>query len=163
MSRKVNIISGILTMSGVALAVTVAMMSPPSVDVEQHACLAKNIYFEARSERVEGRIAVAQVTLNRVNHSYWPSTICEVVYQPHQFSWTHLISDQTPREQDAWENAKVIARDVMIGNVEDPTNNAVFYHANWVNPSWANQMELSKVIGNHLFYKWDGVWDEDQS
>jgi len=48
----------------------------------------------------------------------------------------------------------------MIGNVEDPSKGAVFYHANWVNPDWAKQMDLSKVIGNHLFYTWDGVWDD---
>ena len=74
---------------------SVAMMAPPEVDKEQHKCLALNIYHEARSESMEGQIAVAQVTLNRVAHSEWPSTICEVVSEPKQFSWTHLLKDHS--------------------------------------------------------------------
>jgi len=161
MSRTTNIISGLITMSIAAGIVAAAMMAPPTVDPKQHECLALNIYHEARGERVEGQIAVAQVTLNRVKHDEWGSTICEVVYQPKQFSWTHMIEDQDPKENRAWFQAKVIARDVMIGNVEDPTKGAVYYHANYVNPNWAKYMVLSKVIGNHLFYTWDGDWDSD--
>ena len=148
-------------MSIAAGIVAAAMMAPPTVDPEQHECLALNIYHEARGERVEGQIAVAQVTMNRVEHDKWGSTICEVVYQPKQFSWTHMIEDQTPQESRAWRKAKVIARDVMIGNVDDPTMGAVYYHANYVNPDWAEYMDLSKVIGNHLFYTWDGDWNAD--
>ena len=140
--------------------VAAAIMSVPIVDVKEHECLALNVYHESRGERVEGQIAVAQVTINRVNHKEWPSSICEGVYQPYQLSVTHLIKDPSPIEAKAWNSAKVIARDVMIGNVEDPSLGAVFYHANWVNPDWADQMDLSKVIGNHLFYTWDGVWDD---
>jgi spore germination cell wall hydrolase CwlJ-like protein len=82
------------------------------------------------------------------------------VYQPKQFSWTFLIEDQTPKENKSWAQARVIARDVMIGNVDDPTQGATFYHATYVNPSWADQMEVSKIIDKHVFYTWDGVWDE---
>ena len=148
-------------MSIAAGIVAAAMMAPPTIDSEQHECLALNIYHEARGERVEGQIAVAQVTLNRVKHDEWGSTICEVVYQPKQFSWTHMIEDQAPKYSKSWRKAKIIARDVMIGNVEDPTMGAVYYHANYVNPNWAEYMDLSKVIGNHLFYTWDGDWDAD--
>ena len=140
---------------------SVAMMAPPEVDKEQHKCLALNIYHEARSESMEGQIAVAQVTLNRVAHSEWPSTICEVVYEPKQFSWTHLLKDHSATEARAWKKAQIIARDVMIGNVEDPTYGAVFYHANYVDPNWAEYVDLTKVIGNHLFYTWDGDWNAD--
>ena len=146
-------------MSIITGGVVIAMMSLPTLDEKQLDCLALNVYHESRSERVEGQIAVAQVTLNRVAHNEWPSTICEVVYQPKQFSWTHLIKDHTPMEKKAWKKARVIARDVMIGNVDDPTHGAVFYHANYVNPDWASFMDLSKVIGNHLFYTWDGDWN----
>lgn len=159
MSRIINITSGLITMgllAGIGLA---AMMSAPQIDSEQHKCLAMNVYHEARGERMEGQMAVAHVTLNRVAHDNWPDTICDVVYEPKQFSWTHMIKDHTPKEIKAWKDATVIARDVMIGNTEDPTYGAVFYHANWVNPEWAKQMDLSKVIGRHLFYTWDGTWN----
>lgn len=142
-----------------AVAVTLSMMHP-SIDTKAHNCLAMNIYHEARGEVIEGQIAVAHVTINRVNHEEWPNNICDVVYQPKQFSWTFLIEDQTPKENKSWKQAQVIARDVMIGNVEDPTLGATFYHATYVNPSWADQMEVSKIIDKHVFYTWDGVWDE---
>lgn len=146
-----------------ALTVTAAMMAEPELDPVELECLAKNVYFEARGERVEGQIAVAQVTINRVNHFKWPSTICEVVYQPKQFSWTHLIKDQTPRDKRAYTIAMVIARDVMLGNVNDPTDGSVFYHAASVDPDWAEYLTLSKVIGSHLFYTWDGDWNPNNN
>ena len=159
MSRIINILSGFLTMSMLTALGLTAMMSAPTVDPEQHKCLAMNIYHEARGERVEGQIAVAHVTLNRVDHKNWPSSICEVVYEPKQFSWTHMIKDHTPSNFKAYRDAEIIARDVMIGNTEDPTYGAVFYHANYVNPDWADQVDLSKIIGRHLFYTWDGQWN----
>ena len=139
-----------------------ATMAPPELDMKDHECLSMNIYHESRGEQAQGQIAVAQVTVNRVKHRQWPSSICEVVYQPKQFSWTHLIKNHSPKETKAWKRAQVIARDVLIGNVADVTGGAVFYHANWIkNPYWAKEVTLSKVIGNHLFYTWDGVWDDD--
>ena len=60
------------------------------------ACLSKNIYFEARGEDTEGQVAVAHVTLNRVEHKNFPNTICEVVHQAKVWdghpavSYTHL-------------------------------------------------------------------------
>ena len=159
----IHIASGGITMGIVGMAlVGAAMMAPPELVSQDHECLSMNIYHESRGERAEGQIAVAFTTINRVKHTQWPSTICEVVYQPKQFSWTHLIKNQSPKETKAWKRAQVIARDVLIGNVVDPTKGAVFYHANWIkNPYWAKKMTLSKVIGNHLFYTWDGVWDDD--
>jgi len=155
MKKIKNITSGILTMGVIAGAIGIAMLGAPTVDTVQQECLAMNIYHEARGEVVEGQIAVAHVTLNRVEDTRWPDNICDVVYQPKQFSWTHLIKNQTPTEKKAWKQAKVIARDVMIGNTVDPTDGATFYHANYVNPYWAKDMTISKVIGVHIFYTWD--------
>ena len=154
-NKYVHIASGILTMATITAIGLVAMMSLPEVDPKQHKCMALNIYHEARGERWEGQIAVAHVTMNRVRHENWPNTICEVVYQSKQFSWTHMIKDHTATEERAWKEAQVIARDIMIGNTEDPTKGAEFYHANYVNPWWAKEYKLTKVIGNHLFYSLD--------
>lgn len=147
-------------MSIVAAAITIGMLGEPQVDPMQQECMAKNIYYEARSEVLEGQIAVAHVTANRVKHDNWPSSICGVVYQDKQFSWTFLVKNQTPKEKKMWNQALTIARDVMIGNTYDPTHGAVFYHANYVNPSWAKKdsLTVSKVIGVHIFYIWDGNW-----
>ena len=159
MKKFITITSGLMTMSIIAAIIAIGMQGPPTVDPVQHKCLAMNIYHESRSEVIEGQIAVAHVTLNRVAHNKWSNTICGVVYERKQFSWTFLLKDHTPKEKAAWKQSKVIARDVMIGNTVDPTSGATFYHANYVNPKWAKQMEVSKVIGYHIFYKWDGTWD----
>jgi N-acetylmuramoyl-L-alanine amidase len=161
MSRTLNITSGLLTMSVLtgALVITLSMGGQPDIDPKSQNCLAMNIYHEARGEVIEGQIAVAHVTMNRVEHKEWPNSICDVVYQPKQFSWTFMIKDQTPKENKSWKQARAIARDVMIGNVDDPTKGATFYHATYVNPVWADQMEVSKIIDKHVFYVWDGTWD----
>ena len=147
-------------MSIVVAAVTIGMLGTPTVDPEQQRCMAMNIYHEARGEVVEGQIAVAHVTANRVAHNNWPGTVCDVVYQNKQFSWTFQIKDPTPKDEKLWNQSLVIARDVIIGNTDDPTDGAVFYHANYVNPTWAKQesLNVSKVIGVHIFYRWDGTW-----
>ena len=156
----INISSGLFIMTGMALAAVSAMhmMAEPVVPQKDLECLALNIYHEARGETVEGQIGVAFVTLNRVEHDNWPDNICDVVYQEKQFSWTHVIKDHTPYERKPYREAQAIARDVIIGNVVDPSKGAVFYHARWVNPSWTSYVEVSKVIGNHIFYTWDGDW-----
>mgnify|MGYP000866435691 CR=1 FL=1 len=123
-------------------------------------CLAMNIYHEARGEPEEGQIGVAYVTLNRMNHWNWPDNICEVVWQPHQFSWTTDNIDNTPRDTERYEAAMAVAREVYLNREEDPTNGAVFYHANWVNPSWANYSSVNESwrLGVHIFYTWSGTW-----
>lgn len=121
-------------------------------------CLAMNIYHESRNQILEGQLAVAHVTMNRVKHKYWPNEVCDVVYQKKQFSWTFLKKDTTPYEKDAWDQAIFIAKDVLYGNTIDPTEGATFFHTPSVKPSWAEQMQMSKKIGNHIFYIWDGKW-----
>jgi N-acetylmuramoyl-L-alanine amidase len=151
--KIINTASGLITMGIAASIVAAALALRPDIDNEQHKCMALNIYHEARGEVTEGQIAVAQVTVNRVQDKRWPNTICDVVYQNKQFSWTHMIKNPNPTDDKAWRKAQVIARDVMLGNVEDPSFGANHYHANWVNPLWAKEMKLVRVIGSHLFYE----------
>lgn len=126
--------------------------------VDERECLALNIYHEARGESVIGQIAVAQVTVNRVNHDYFPDTVCEVVWQPHQFSWTGDGYSDAVEDQSAYSVALNIADWVLRGEEDDPTNGSLFYHANWVNPSWTSSLDRDTQIGIHIFYTWDGTW-----
>ena len=124
-------------------------------------CLALNIYHEARGESLEGQAAVAHVTINRVNHEWFPNSICQVVYQSSQFSWVHQRRNHTPQDTEAWNRALLIANSFIEGEFSsfDPTEGATFYHAVHVNPPWNNQMELIDTVGVHEFYYWDGTWD----
>ena len=114
-------------------------------------CLAKNIYYEARGEPMHGKIAVAQVTLNRVTHrTEFQSSICQVVYAKHQFSWT-MEQHREPRGE-AWLEAKAIAKAVVVGTVYLPKFNALYFHNLTVKPQWNKTKELVAKIGNHIFY-----------
>ena len=149
-----NILSFIMT-STIATGVIVGCTSYEAKAKHGKAktCLAMNIYHEARGESIAGQIAVAQVTMNRVEHKSWPDTVCEVVYQKKQFSWTHTIKDTTPYENDAWETAKSIASSVYNDQEDDYVHGAVFYHADYVTPYWAKSYEEVTRIGTHIFYR----------
>jgi len=123
-------------------------------------CLALNIYHEARSEPLEGREAVAAVTINRTAAPGFPDSVCAVVQQGGksrskgcQFSWwCDRYSDQ-PKEQSAWSQALSLSRQALQGKVADPTDGALYYHARYVKPRWARTFKRTEKIGRHLFYK----------
>ena len=126
-------------------------------------CLAKNIYYEAGSEPYEGKLAVAQVTLNRVNSGKFPSDICSVVYQKTvdqnlrtvcQFSWTCMVKELVNKNKYVWEESYLIAKRALTEPVLHDTiaeSNALYFHAVYVNPGWS-KTKVVKQIGNHIFY-----------
>ena len=122
-------------------------------------CLALNIYFEARSEPPEGQLAVAVATLNRVIATDYPDTVCGVVWQSKQFSWTHDGKSDIPKEELPWLVANTVARYAMkhfeLNSHDDVlyTHGITHYHADYVHPDWANHMELVLTIGSHKFYR----------
>jgi spore germination cell wall hydrolase CwlJ-like protein len=119
-------------------------------------CLAENIYYEAGYEPRDGKIAVAMVTLNRVQDPQFPKDICSVVKQKTkstcQFSW-FCEPNKTTQNNSAYIQAREIAL-LVYANYEkmhDMTKGALFYHADYVNPRW--KLERTAVIGRHIFYK----------
>jgi spore germination cell wall hydrolase CwlJ-like protein len=159
-----QVIAGILT---AALLVSIPSISQEISDTvikqevnedfnKQLACLTKNIYYEAATESYEGKLAVAQVTLNRVNDSKFPSTICGVVYQRTlgtcQFSWT-CVKNLAINNKYAWEESEIVARKALTEPVlhdKIASTNAQYYHAVYVNPGWKSRVVAK--IGNHVFY-----------
>jgi spore germination cell wall hydrolase CwlJ-like protein len=115
-------------------------------------CLAKNIYFEAKGESLPGKIAVAQVTLNRVLHKQdFNKTICGVVYQKDQFSWTAQPNPRV-RDHSQWKTSQNVAMGILQGKLFLEGFDALYFHANYVKPTWRKQRQYLKTIGNHLFY-----------
>lgn len=127
-------------------------------------CLAINIYKEAGYEPVDGRIAVAQVTLNRVEHREFPNTVCGVVHQKTrnrhtgkftvcQFSWyCDPVHRNRPVHHPTYEESYEIAKQVLIDGVRlSGLENAIFYHAVYINPNW--RYDRITKIGQHIFYK----------
>ncbi len=116
-------------------------------------CLAENIYHEARGESDSGKLAVALVTLNRVKSKYFPDSICKVVWQPKQFSWTTASKRLKKAPNDkGWQKAMMIAKLAISGARYTAIGEATHYHADYVNPGWAQGKLLVATIGAHLFY-----------
>ena len=118
-------------------------------------CMAKNIYHEAGSEPTLGKYAVAKVTINRMKSPQYKDTVCSVVFEPYQFSWANYHGRRwtTPRGEN-WQEAKRIARDVLEnGKRIHGLDDALFYHATYVRPSWSRKFDRVTRIGLHIFYE----------
>ena len=135
-----------------ALAATLSLTTLAATQATDNSvfCLAKNIYHEARGEPLAGKLAVAKVTLNRVKSPQFANTVCDVVYQRWQFSWTH---DKTLRVVDkrAWAEAVNLAKLAIETELEHVKLNALYFHNTSIKPKW-NRVKIAK-IGNHVFYK----------
>lgn len=122
-------------------------------------CLARAIYFEARSESELGQLAVARVILNRTKDPAYPKTICGVVYQGSnqrnscQFSFACDGLPDDVKQPAAWANSKRIAQTAIDGTKSmQIMSTATNYHADYVRPKWANSMKRLVKIGHHIFY-----------
>lgn len=116
------------------------------------ACLARNVYFEARGEPAAGQLAVAEVTMNRKASALFPRTVCAVVYQAGAFSWTGFRALPEPAGEE-WERARKVAETVYYRRHTPVLEGALFYHATYVKPGWTAQKRRVARIGNHVFYK----------
>ena len=130
------------------------------------ACLALNIYFEARDQPIDGQVAVTQVVINRVNDSRFPDSHCKVIKEGPvrnglpiigrcQFSWYCDGLRDTPRDQDAYRWAILVATGVLNRNYEDLVDGSTHYHADHVSPAWSTEETMVVKIGDHLFYRWE--------
>lgn len=121
-------------------------------------CLAQAIYYEARGESNKGKLAVAEVVMNRVRSGNYPETVCGVVFQGAerktgcQFSFTCDGSLSRPVEPLAWRKAERLARHVVLGHMASQVGAATHYHATYVDPYWADSLERTTRIGRHIFY-----------
>jgi spore germination cell wall hydrolase CwlJ-like protein len=115
-------------------------------------CLARNIYYEAGIEDYQGKIAVAQITWNRVKHGRWGKTVCQVVYAKNQFSWTR--QNKPAPSGDLWRASREAAEDFVNGTRVIGLQRSKYYHATWIkDPHWTRNLEVVAVIGQHRFYR----------
>lgn len=123
-------------------------------------CLARNIYYEAGNEPFEGKVAVAQVTLNRVNSGKFPDDVCKVIFQKNviydkiicQFSWyCEKGNKPVSLNNESFQESMTVAKKVLLEDFRLPSlTKAMYYHADYVNPNW-NLPKITK-IGRHIFY-----------
>ena len=124
-------------------------------------CLARNIYYEAGYEPFEGKVAVAQVTINRAESGDFPSDICQVVYQKNivyervlcQFSWyCDHATLKKPMNGATYVESMEVAKKVLLEGFRLPSmKDALYFHGDYINPGWKH--ERVAKIGRHIFYK----------
>lgn len=132
-------------------ALVAAEKSDEELTAEQE-CLAGAIYFEARSESLDGQLAVADVILNRAESGRFADTVCGVVHQPGQFSFVR--GGRMPainRNSQDWREAVAIARIAEKDRWESAASDALFFHAAHVSPRW--KLRRVATVGNHVFYR----------
>ena len=116
-------------------------------------CLAKNIFHEAGNQSEKGKMAVAEVTVNRMKDPKFSGHVCDVVFASNQFSWAnnrHLRWSHPSGEQ--WNESMRIAQQVLDeGKRIKGMEHALFYHADYVHPKWNHVQRLAQ-IGAHIFY-----------
>jgi spore germination cell wall hydrolase CwlJ-like protein len=169
MQKRLYVLASLFTVSAVIFFNT-AFSEDKIIDVQysqlnkeakkQVDCLADNIYFEAGHEPEKGRVAVALVTMNRMQDPRYPKDICSVVKQrvnlTCQFSW-FCESGKRVSNLHAYRESQRAALFVYANydKIKDVTYGALFYHADYVNPGWRG-LEKTTVIGRHIFYKESG-------
>ena len=137
------------------------------VNSEELECMSKNIYFEAATESTAGKLAVAQVTMNRVRSLHYPNTVCKVITQGRhysngfpvkdrcQFSWyCDGKHDEPPTRGSMWKQSQEIAEYVLTTpDLKDITDGATHYHADYISsPRWAHPQRRTVEIDTHIFY-----------
>lgn len=134
-------------------ALVAAMPGPGKLSREME-CLAGAIYFESRGEPLAGQLAVGQVIVNRAESRGFPSDYCGVVFQRSQFSFVR--SGRMPsinRASNAWSRATAIARIAHEGLWDSAAGDALYFHANYVRPSWSRSKTARATIDTHIFYR----------
>ena len=119
-------------------------------------CLATAVYFEARGESVDGQLAVARVVMNRAASGKYPPSWCATVTQPYQFSFVNPRTQQMPAPNyncDAWRKAEAVARLAAANSVPSVSTDVLWYHADYVSPSWRRNLTEERKIGQHIFYR----------
>ena len=134
-------------------------------------CLAQNVYFEARDQPTKGQIAVALVTLNRVNSRRFPNNICKVIHQASRYSSGKLKKNKChfswycdgkkdvvhKKDKRLYKKIKDFSSMILIPGVNllDITDGATHYHADYVSPAWKKSKTKTTEIGDHIFYRWE--------
>ncbi|MFG6500169.1 cell wall hydrolase [Sulfitobacter sp. 1A15106] len=153
-----------MNLTQIAFAAAASFSEPVALPDVPHAdlgCMALNIYHEARGESIDGQLAVAHVTLNRVQSSRYPDTACAVVSEDRgpkdwdcQFSWWCDGKSDRPEDMEAFHLALLLAAEVLSGETEDLTQGSMYYLTQREDyPGWVHQLDMVGKIGSHVFLR----------
>ena len=148
--------AGWLQQAGWPLYALVDRFSTGAPLTDEANCIAVAVYHEARGESLEGQMAVAKVIMNRAASGKYPSSWCGVVKQPWQFSFVNARTGYMPsvdQASDAWRKALGVTRLAVANAVSSVPGDCLWYHADYVAPSWGRRLTRVEKIGAHIFYR----------
>ncbi|MFM6950759.1 MAG: cell wall hydrolase [Novosphingobium sp.] len=135
-----------------SLADLVAQQPEPAELSRELNCLASAIYHEAKSETLNGQLAVGRVIVSRSKSGRFPDSYCGVVFQPSQFSFVRGNSlPSVPKASRQWKNAVAVAQIAHEGSWRSPVEGALYFHAAFVSPGW--RLTRMARVDNHVFYR----------
>jgi N-acetylmuramoyl-L-alanine amidase len=135
-----------------SLAAMVAKQPQPGELSRELQCLAGAIYFEAKSESLNGQLAVGRVVVARAKSGRFPNSYCGVVYQPSQFSFVRGQSmPAIAKGSKQWKNAVAVAQIAHSNTWASPVEGALYFHAAYVSPGW--RLKRLGRVDNHVFYR----------
>ena len=121
------------------------------------ACLALNVYHESRGSVLIDKVGTAFVAMNRLTKAYrGAKTICDVIWQLSQFSWTNDGRSDFPKDDQAWIEAQFVALMVFWADrfdLDDPTNGATHYvrHDIFNDVPWTKRAVWTNRLGDHIY------------
>jgi hypothetical protein len=146
--------AGVLQRAGWPLYALVDRFSAGAPLTDDANCIAVAVYHEARGESLEGQMAVAKVIMNRASSGKYPASWCGVVKQPWQFSFVrHGQFPSVDQTSDAWRKALGVTRLAVANAVQSVPTDCLWYHADYVAPSWGHNLTRVEKIGAHIFYR----------
>ena len=148
--------AGLLQRAGWPLYALVDKFSAGAPMTDEANCIAVAVYHEARGESLEGQLAVAKVIMNRAASGKYPTSWCGVVKQPWQFSFVNPRTGYMPsvdQASAAWRKALGVTRLAVADAVSSVPGDCLWYHADYVAPSWGRRLTRVEKIGAHIFYR----------
>ena len=151
--NKIDFSQGEFLKIGQASGLTFILSEARTVSHKEMQCLANNIYHEARGEGIAGMMGVAQVTLNRADTQYrGKKTLCGVVHDSHQFSWTKDNQKTRKLDKPSWQQSLHIAQLVLLGVRIKEIEDSIYFHSHKIkSPIWTKNLSVNKKIGQHIY------------
>lgn len=124
--------------------------NPIAINNDERYWLEKLVEAESSNEPYEGKVAVANVILNRVLDNEFPNTVDGVIKQPGQYSpWV----DGSIYERTASNSTKIAVQEVFDQGRRVISEDTVYFVSTHSNENWINTTRTYvTTIGNHDFY-----------
>lgn len=117
-------------------------------------CLSEAIYHEARGEPFHGQLYVGFVIRNRVESKAFPNDFCDVIKEPWQFSYNHVLGSFEMTDPETKATAEEVSRMILLLDRVPIPKNVLYYHTTDIKPRWDyNKISEYKIVGNHVFYE----------